>query len=206
MCVSLLRSFNVAFIECFSCSYPKRNNICPPLSCTSGDVFHQHWAAFLRQNLDLMISSLTPKISRQMSDKCPDIHQAFVFLCCCQRYINAVDSNRLNICGDVRGGFQTGPHSLFWRSNLRPSSRRSVRVSWQTSPSDRADQHSVHQEKLQPKRGWSAILGAELETVLTPQSLLQVVRGQLNLTFTGIFKGPSFPKPAAQKPQSRPSR
>lgn len=173
-------------------------NICPPLSATSGDVFHQHWAAFLWQNLVLMISSLTAKISGQMSDKCPDIHQMFVFLCSCQRYINTVDSNRLNICGDVRGGFQTGPHSLCWRSDLRLSLRQltprllmNIRL-WQGGSTLRPSGETV---------SWNAIWGRSLRP-----SLLHLVRGQLNLTFTGTFKGPSFPKPATKNPRSCHSR
>lgn len=82
--------------------------MCPPLSSTHQKTSSINSAARLRQNLDLMISSLTPTISRQMSDKCPHIHQAFppqlVFPCSCRPYINAVVSNRLNICVDVGGG------------------------------------------------------------------------------------------------------
>lgn len=49
--------------------------------------------------------SLTPKISRQMPDKCPDIYQStislscfFPFPCSCWQYITAFDPSCLNVC------------------------------------------------------------------------------------------------------------
>lgn len=61
-----------------------------------------------------------------MSDKCPDIHQAFpppqlVFLRSCRPYINAVVSNRLNICRDVGGGGGFRQVLGLGDANLRPS-------------------------------------------------------------------------------------
>lgn len=105
-------------------------DICPRLSSTHQKTSSINSAARLRQNLDLMISSLTPKISRQMSDKCPDIHQAFpppqlVFLGSCRLYINAAVSNRLNIRGDVVGGSDGSSESL---QGSEPASIRALGV------------------------------------------------------------------------------
>lgn len=82
----------VASIRCFRCCYHKRRSRSASIdaaSCFKGNKDSEHSSSSplhirrrrpstpRRKNLDLMISSLTAKISRRMSDKCPDIHQAF---------------------------------------------------------------------------------------------------------------------------------
>lgn len=102
----------------------RTRNIRPRLSSTSGDVVHQLRDAFLRKNLDLMISSLTAKISRQMSDKCPDIHQALPLQLPTIRQRRRLKRRFSNasVANPVHQEKPNAAAAPFWGRSLRPSS------------------------------------------------------------------------------------